>query len=770
MFRPPLGRLLVGLCAPALGASNVHALDATAAPETITVTGTARPVATSPQTLETIAADRIAETINALDTEDAVKYMPSLFVRKRNYGDTQPVLATRTWGVNSSARSLVYADDTLLTALVANNNTIGAPRWGLVTPEEIARVDVLYGPFAAEYPGNSMGAVLRITTRDPQGFEASAKQVEAFQDFSAYGTADTYRTDQSSAALGWRFGDLSLRLSGQHAHSQAQPLSFATTASAPSGVSGLYLDRNKLGQTANVAGATGILETDMDNVKVKAAYDLSDRLRAAYVFGLWQNDGAAHVQTYLRDASGAPTFGGIAGFASGTYQIQERHSSHAASLDYRGSDVDLGLAASHYRFDEDNQETPQGVTTGTGLTSAGRQASYTGTYWTNLDARLTWRGPGAAPRPAAGPTPVGNAVSLGFHQDWYKLNNPTYNLTNWTAGAAAERTGLYSFGGGMTRTAGLWAQDAWTFHPGWTATLGARWEWWSADQGYNYQSLATGAVATNQPKVSRMGVSPKATLAWEPAADWTVKASFGKAYRFPTVAELYQLVSTGATYTSPNPNLAPERVMSGELSAERATASGSVRLSLFEETVRDALIAQTSGLTTANGSIAAVSYVQNVGEIRNRGVEVAAERRDLLLTGFDLGGSVTYVDSAILRDEGVRSSLDATRIVDVRGKRAPYVPDWRATVTATYRPDAAWAFSLGARYSGQVFSTLDNADRVANVYQSFNGFFVVDARARYAITEGVEAAIGVDNLGNERYWLFHPFPQRTIVAEIRMTL
>lgn len=118
-----------------------------------------------PQASASITIDRARETVNVVDTEDTVKYLPSLFVRKRNFGDTQPVLATRTWGVNSSARTLVFADDILLTALVANNNTLGAPRWGLVTPEEIERVDFLYGPFAAAYPGNSMGGVLQITDR-----------------------------------------------------------------------------------------------------------------------------------------------------------------------------------------------------------------------------------------------------------------------------------------------------------------------------------------------------------------------------------------------------------------------------------------------------------------------------------------------------------------------------------------------------------------------------------------------------------------------------
>ena len=62
-----------------------------------------------------------------IDPEDAVKYFPSLFLRKRNNGDPQTVLATRDWGLSSSARRLVYADDILLSTLIGNNNTNAAP-------------------------------------------------------------------------------------------------------------------------------------------------------------------------------------------------------------------------------------------------------------------------------------------------------------------------------------------------------------------------------------------------------------------------------------------------------------------------------------------------------------------------------------------------------------------------------------------------------------------------------------------------------------------
>ena len=96
-------------------------------------------------------------------------------MRKRYIGDyDHAVLASRASGTGNSARSLVYADGILLSNLLGNGATF-TPRWGLVTPEEIERVDVLYGPFSAAYPGNSVGAVVDYVTRMPDAFEAHAK-------------------------------------------------------------------------------------------------------------------------------------------------------------------------------------------------------------------------------------------------------------------------------------------------------------------------------------------------------------------------------------------------------------------------------------------------------------------------------------------------------------------------------------------------------------------------------------------------------------------
>ncbi|MBV8156288.1 MAG: TonB-dependent receptor, partial [Dyella sp.] len=411
-------------------------------------------------------------------------------------------------------------------------------------------------------------------------------------------------------------------------------------------------------------------------------------------------------------------------------------------------DYDGSFVITHYDFLKDKQWSPAGVVSGTDFTTNGRLASYGGTQWTTIDATGFWR-----------PQGYGGAheVSLGAHADRYELNNPTSNLADWQD--PSSLTTLYSAGRGKTQTQALWMQDAWQLAPTWLLTLGGRYEWWKASDGYNY----SGKTAVSQPEEKADAFSPKATLQWSAAPDWRVTGSLAKAVRFPTVGELYQLVSTGSTYSVPNPDLKPETVRSGELAVEHAIDQGLLRLSLFQENTRQALISQTS--TLPNLAVP-VTYVMNVGELRNRGVELVAQKGDVLVKGLELSGSITFVDSTILSNDSFVSAAGTTS----QGKHAPYVPRWRATAVATYRPSEAWAFTLAGRYSGKQYSTLDNTDNTTHVFGAFDSFRVFDLRAHYQINDHLAASFGVDNFTNEKYYLYHPFPQRTYVADLKLSL
>jgi iron complex outermembrane receptor protein len=54
-----------------------------------------------------------------------------------------------------------------------------------------------------------------------------------------------------------------------------------------------------------------------------------------------------------------------------------------------------------------------------------------------------------------------------------------------------------------------------------------------------------------------------------------------------------------------------------------------------------------------------------------------------------------------------------------------------------------------------------------NTYQGLSEWFVMDARGTYRVNDHWSAALGVDNLLNRKYFLFHPFPQRTLVASVK---
>lgn len=201
-----------------------------------------------PTTIESIDRKEVDERINATDAEDVLKYFPSLIVRKRYIGDyDHAVLGSRASGTGNSARSLVYADGMLLSNLLGNGATF-TPRWGLVMPDEIERVDVLYGPFSAAYPGNSVGAVVDFVTRMPTATEAHARLGFFGQHFRERAIDGRYGGGEGSVALGSRSGPFAWWIDATRLDSEGQPISFANrlqSAGVPGGP-GVPVDRKSV--------------------------------------------------------------------------------------------------------------------------------------------------------------------------------------------------------------------------------------------------------------------------------------------------------------------------------------------------------------------------------------------------------------------------------------------------------------------------------------------------------------------------------------------
>jgi iron complex outermembrane receptor protein len=705
-----------------------------------------------PTTIEGIAGADIRVRINATDAEDALKYFPSLVVRKRYIGDyDHAVLASRASGTGNSARSLVYVDGILISNLLGNGATF-TPRWGLVTPEEIDRVDVLYGPFSAAYPGNSVGAVVDYVTRMPADLEMRASVSSFSEDFEIYRSQGTYTGWQANASVGDTVGPFSWWLNFNRLDSDAHPVSYSNKLvstgvpdTAGTAVTGALPDRNPRNQDWLILGSTTATHTIQDHAKLKLAYDITPRLRASYTLGWWDNDAQRSSETYLRDAAGDPVYSGSINVDGRRYTVTPadfaptagdlRHLMHGLSLQTARDGVwNYELAASAYDYDRDLARSPTVALPAAASGGAGRIADQDGTGWATLALRATRRPDNER----------GHILDLGVQLADYRLRTLVSNADDWLTGGPTTRFSAFR---GDTDLASLYAQDTWAFAEPWRATLGVRFERWQAANG----AVADAATTVELGERSETYVSPKLAIARELTPQWSVKASLGRAVRFPTVAELYQGSIASNVVVNNDPNLRPEKSWTSELSGERVLGMGGVRLTAFFEDTTDALYSQTNVTVTPN-----VTNIQNVGEIGTRGLEVALQQPGLLGDRVDLSASITYARSRIEQNDNFPASV---------GKWQPRVPDWRANALVTYRLGGAWSLTAGGRYSGTQYNTLDNSDTNPYSFTGTSPFIVFDLRARYA-NERFSAAVGVDNIGDEEYWAFHPYTRRSVIAEL----
>ncbi|MBB5504583.1 iron complex outermembrane receptor protein [Paraburkholderia sp. JPY681] len=750
---------------PALVATPAHATDADATLPAVSVNASASASAASravdpnlPASVETVTRDQFANW-NVVNTEDVLKYLPNLAVRKRFIGDLNSIIAVRGTSNTQSARGLVYADGLLLSNLLGNSYSF-PPRWSMVYPDEIQQVDVIYGPFSALYPGNSLGATVLISTRMPTQFEANA-DVKAFtQHFSLFGVNQSFNGSEVSASLGDRIGKFSYLLGVNHLENTSQPLQFATlaqsTTPAKAGdtpVTGAYFYNNQTNAPTAVLGVNGegIEHTVQDQFKLKMQYDFTPTLQGGFTLGYWHQTYNSETSTFLRDADGNPVYSGNVSINGYHYTIPAAafapslgHSEnwlYGVSLKTRNAVGWNGEAiASYYDIGNSVARTAKAGGPGNG---PGTVLFGDGTGWKTLDLRGTFT-------PAANEAGLANhALSFGYHYDNYFVDNQTYNTLAWRDGDATSFANAFT---GKTQTQALYAQDAWRFLPRWKLVYGVRYEDWQAYDGA--QSLPGTTIAYSD--ASKRHFSPKASLSFDVSDDLTLRASIGRAYRFPTASELFQGQINGSAIVNNNPHLQPEDDLSKELSAEWAHWNGVFRLSLFQDDVKNTIFSQTDTTVIPN-----VTNFQNIGKVRSRGVETSYSGEDVFVRGLDLLASVAYTQSKIRENAQNPASV---------GKYFYRIPLWRANLAATYHFDARAALTLAARYSGRQYNTLTNTDTNPNVFGGTSTYTVADAKFTFKPTKLSELGIGVDNLFDAHYFVYHPYPGRTFYVEAKLHL
>lgn len=221
----------------------------------------------------------------------------------------------------------------------------------------------------------------------------------------------------------------------------------------------------------------------------------------------------------------------------------------------------------------------------------------------------------------------------------------------------------------------------------WAVVYGARWD--------DYSDVG----ATTSPRLG---------LIFRPAANWTTKLLYGRAFRAPTAAE--RMGGGPGSLQQPNPDIQPEHIATTELVFQQQRGAADTELVLFRSHWHDGIVLNPLG--------AGVNQYQNTGANRAQGAELSQHWRG---REWQAEGNLAYVQS-----ESRRS-----------GQRYGAYPRTIANLALGRPLGSAWTGWL----SGRALLDRDDADAIAGqAAQSAPDYVRMDLRLERAVA-------------GQRFWL-----------------
>ncbi|MCM3873790.1 MAG: TonB-dependent receptor [Pyrinomonadaceae bacterium] len=286
--------------------------------------------------------------------------------------------------------------------------------------------------------------------------------------------------------------------------------------------------------------------------------------------------------------------------------------------------------------------------------------------------------------------------------------------------------------GGRQRTLGFFGQGSFQFERRWFLTVGARVDTWHNSRGFsNRIPIGAGTPTLNTfTDRSETAISPRVSLLRTFKQNIAASASFYRAFRAPTLNELYRNFRVGNVVTGANADLRAERLTGGDAGislqrwSERLTLRGTVFWSQIDDPVANVTLSLTPALITRQR--------KSLGSTRVRGMEISAEVQ--LRNHFEVAGEYLLTDSTV-------KSFPAQ--VSLEGLRVPQVPKHQLNAQLSYT-DQGWTAGLQARFLGEQFDDDQNALPLA-------GFFTLDAEVSRGLTRKVKIFAAGQNLTGVRY-------------------
>jgi len=300
---------------------------------------------------------------------------------------------------------------------------------------------------------------------------------------------------------------------------------------------------------------------------------------------------------------------------------------------------------------------------------------------------------------------------------------------------------------GSQRFAGLFAQASWRPISRLEILASARYDTY---KNFNGSQTVAGSPATLYPASTSKQLDPRVSFRFAMAGNVALRGSAYRAFKAPTLRELYRTTATGNSILIGNPFLEPETLVGAEVGVEWGGPRANVQVNVYRSEI-DGLLARAN----VPGQPSNVFQNLNLGTSRSQGVELIGDVR--VSRRWSVNAGYTYADATVVSDPNPA----------LVGKLLPEVVPHIGSLSVRYRGDGGTTLDVRGRVLSRSYGEAGNVV-AAPAHR------VLDLSAAQPVRDWLDVYGLVENVFNEEYFsvlsstAFRTGQPRTITAGVRV--
>jgi outer membrane receptor protein involved in Fe transport len=237
----------------------------------------------------------------------------------------------------------------------------------------------------------------------------------------------------------------------------------------------------------------------------------------------------------------------------------------------------------------------------------------------------------------------------------------------------------------------------------------------------------------NAPSNSETSTDPRISVRYSLTNAFALRGAYYKAFRAPTLDNLYRAFSVPSGIFYANPELVPETLKGGEVGFDVHVARLRTQVTAYTNDINNLITSRTLAFNELPQGFFFGTRNINAGKARSRGVEFESQMD--ITTGWTAAVAYTFADSRI-----TSNALDPDSV----NRQIADVPQNRASVSVTY--ESPWGLRITPQFRWLQSSYGDN-DHTFPVDPQH----IVDLSGSYSISKFAEVFVHIENLFNEHY-------------------